>query len=391
MDNDNSQNTISSEISNVAGHFLPDNLLIQGIEDLIQMKDSVIELDNALVSLAQSSSFSAAELKNVTEEAFRLGEAAGKTGIEVLSYVTSAVQAGYGMQDALALTEEALKMSNISPGIASAEEALGLLKNILDGFGENASFASSINDALTGISGTGAVSFDTLAAASSSLAKAAGEAGLSFEEMLGLLTGAYDSLGDMEQVTSGELALFSNLKESYGEAKNLYNVLENLNSVWNTLDGPSRESFAVSTAGEGQMELFTALMDNWQGVEEAVISASSSFGAANAENARYMDSIAGKTAEFQNQVQELSTSLVDSGLVKFFLDLGTTGVNALNALTDKFGALGVLGGLTGGYLTSKNLGRANTDSCPCFHSNMPSLARFCWIQLFCAGGRGIHG
>ena len=148
MNNDNEQNSFSKELSVVTDRFLPDNFLIQGMESLLQMKDNVIELDNALLELAKSSSFSAAELKHATEEAFRLGEAAGKTGTEVLSSITSVIQSGYGMKDALTLTEEALKMNNLSPGMNSTEEALGRLQNMMDGFGENANFAAGINDAL---------------------------------------------------------------------------------------------------------------------------------------------------------------------------------------------------------------------------------------------------
>ena len=356
MNNDNEQNSFSKELSVVTDRFLPDNFLIQGMESLLQMKDNVIELDNALLELAKSSSFSAAELKHATEEAFRLWEAAGKTGTEVLSSITSVIQSGYGMKDALTLTEEALKMNNLSPGMNSTEEALGRLQNMMDGFGENANFAAGINDTLAGVSRTGAVDFDTLTAASSNLAAAADEAGLSFAQMLGLLTGAYSSLGDMEQVTSGELALFSTLKDSYQDADNLYYTLENLNSVWDTLDTRSKESFAVSTVGEGQAEVFTALMNNWQGVQQAVATASSSFGAADTENSRYLDSVSGKTAEFQNQIQQLSASLIDSGLIKFFLDLGTKGAAALDTIINKLGAFSTIATASAGYLSAKGVG-----------------------------------
>lgn len=367
MSNDNEQHSepsLSEELSALQDHFLPDGVLIKGVETLSEMKDKFLELDGALSELARTANLSATELRAVTEEAFRLGDAAGRTEMETLSYIASAIQAGHNLKDAFALTEEALKMANLSPGIDSAGTAIEHMQGILDGFGENTSFAATINDTLTGISQAGTVDLDTLAAGASKLAESAADAGMSFEEMLGLLSGAYQRLGDMDKVTSGETAIFSHLKETYGDAKNIYSVLEELSSAWDTLDDSSRDSLAASIAGTDQTEVFAALMDNWNGVEQAVFSASNSFGIADEANKTYLDSFTGKTASLQNQLDELSTSLVNSDLLEFFLNLGTAGTDALNGITDKLGSLGTLGALAGGYLGAKNLGRANTDSCP---------------------------
>ncbi len=363
MNNDNEENNngtqndaLMEELSSLADYYFPDGIFLKGIENLAQMKDNVLELDNALMELAKVSDLSASELKHVTEEAFRLGEAAGRAGTDVLSYIASAEKAGYGMQESLTLAEEALKMSSLSSGIDSAEAAVEHMKAVLDGFGKNTGFASTINDAITGISQTGAVDFDTLAEGASRLAGAAGTAGMSLEEMLGLLSGAYEILGDMEQTAGGESAIFSNLKETYGDARNVYDILEELSSVWSAMDTPSREAFAASTVGEGQKEVFAALMDNWKGVESAVSSASNSFGAADAANAVYLDSIAGKTAAFQNQVEQLSNSILDSGLLKFFLELGTKGAGALDTVINKLGAFSTLSAAGAGYLSTKGVG-----------------------------------
>ena len=216
-------------------------------------------------------------------------------------------------------------MSNISLSIDNASVAIEHMKRILDGFGKDTSFASNINDALTSISNTGDVDFDTLTAGASKLATSAGAAGMSFEEMLGLLTGAYEILGNMDEVTNGELTLFTNLKQSYQDAENVYDILREMNKIWMNLDESQKETFALSNAGQEQKAVFKALMDNWTAVEVAASSAQKSFGAANIANAEHLDSIAGKTAELQNQIQQLSMALTDSGILKFFLDLGTAG------------------------------------------------------------------
>ena len=350
--------SLPEELSTLEKHFLPGGVLIKGIETLASMRDNVIALDNALLQLAKTSDLSAGELKSITEEAFRMGDAVGRTGTDVLSSMTAARQAGYDMKDALALTEEALKMTNLSNNVTDTGTAMQNLKSILDGFGEDTDFAARINDAITSISNTDIVGFDSLLDGASRLSSSANQANMSFEEMLGTLTGAYEVIGDMDKVTEGELAIFSRLQNTYGEAKNVYDILDNLYTKWSDLeDEPSKDAFIISEVGTDQKEVFTALMDNWNGVEQAVYSASNSFGTANAANETYLDSITGKTESFKNQVEQLSSSIMDSDLLKFFLDLGTTGVNALNGITEKIGSLGTLATLGSGYLGSKGLGQ----------------------------------
>ena len=62
-------------------------------------------------------------------------------------------------------------------------------------------------------------------------------------------------------------------------------------------------------------------------------------------------------------MEHLSSTVVDSDLIKFFVDLGTTGVKAIdgliNALTP-LGALALGGGLFAGI---KNVGQAKMWAC----------------------------
>lgn len=350
--------SLTKELSKLTTYFVPDDVLAltKGIDILSTMKNNVIALDNALLQLAKTSDLSSGELKSLTDEAFRLGNAVGKTGTEVLSSITAARQAGYDMKDALKLTEESLKLTNISNNITDADTAMKNLKNIIDNFGENNDFAAKINDAVAGISNTEVIDFDTLMKGMSQLSDSADQAGMSLEETLGLLTGAYEVIGDMDKVTNGELSIFSSLQDTYGEAENVYDILEKLHSEWNKTDEASKDTFAVSIAGEDQKEIFTAIMDNWNGVEQAVYSASNSFGSANEANEVYLDTIAGKTETFKNQMEQLSAAVINSDLLKFFLDLGTTGVGALDSIINKFGAFNTLAAVGGAYLSSKGVG-----------------------------------
>lgn len=83
----------------------------------------------------------------------------------------------------------------------------------------------------------------------------------------------------------------------------------------------------------------SALIQNWSTVEEVIESTKNATGSADAENAKYLDSIQGKLAQFQAQFQSASTSVLDSGFVKGTIDAGSGILGFFNTLIDKAGVL----------------------------------------------------
>lgn len=83
----------------------------------------------------------------------------------------------------------------------------------------------------------------------------------------------------------------------------------------------------------------SALIQNWSTVEDVIESTINATGSADAENAKYLDSIQGKLAQFQAQFQSASTSVLDSGFVKGTIDAGSGILGFFNTLIDKVGVL----------------------------------------------------
>lgn len=83
----------------------------------------------------------------------------------------------------------------------------------------------------------------------------------------------------------------------------------------------------------------SALIQNWSTVEDVIESTKNATGSADAENAKYLDSIQGKLAQFQAQFQSASTSVLDSGFVKGTIDAGSGILGFFNTLIDKVGVL----------------------------------------------------
>ena len=75
------------------------------------------------------------------------------------------------------------------------------------------------------------------------------------------------------------------------------------------------------------------------------------------EQERWMRSLEAKTRQFEAAFQSLSNTVLDSDLLKFFVDLGTTGVKAIDGLVNALTPLGAAGLIGGGILGGKNLGK----------------------------------
>lgn len=331
-------------------------------------------LDNSLTELSRISKLSSKELEKLTAKAYTLGEAVGKTGSEVIDAVTQFMRAGYDLEKSMTLAKNALKMTNIAEDIDSASVSARYLISIMKGYGDTSDqFAEKILDSINEVSKTGNIDFSVLADGAKDLSAAASEAGISFDEMLGILAGGYEALGDMKTASSGLADIFSRLQSAplmfsdgnfsgqTGELKSVYETLDNLNNVWNTLNDTTKEHIALTVGGTQQSTLFSELMNNWDLVEKSVQSATNSMGSAEAENRTYLDSINGKLAQFENAVEQLSTTLMSSGIVKFFVELGTGAVNAINGIVNAITPLGTLGAITGGILSSKDIGK----TCKC--------------------------
>ncbi len=350
---------------------------------------NVKELDDSLVELNKVTDLTVEGLSKVTEESFELGEKLAKTGTKVLDSVTSFSRAGYNIEDSMKYAEEALKTTNISENLKDAGQSADSLVNIMKGFqDETPEFAKKINDSVNQVSNTEAVDFDNLIDGATRLSAVADQAGMSFEQMLGTLTGAYEVLGNMEKVSNGQITIFTRLQaiqmegeeevstvaklqdkfsnatngavnivdKTTGQLRNVYDILDDLSDVWDTLDKNTQEALAFEAAGTRQKNVFLSMMQNWQGVEDAVKSAENSIGSADEENQAYLNSLSGKLEDLESALQHISKTLIDSNLLKFFVDLGTTGVKSIDGLISILGGMDGVLGASGGIALNKILG-----------------------------------
>lgn len=138
--------------------------------------------------------------------------------------------------------------------------------------------------------------------------------------------------------------------------KSTYDILDELAAKWQDLTDIQQASVTELIAGKRQGNIVSALMTNFETARRATDTAINSEGSAMKEQETYLSSLEAKTAQFQAAFQSLSSTVLDSSIPKFFVDLGTGAVSALDLIIDKFGSLGTLATIGGGFLGAKNLG-----------------------------------
>ena len=274
---------VKAKLGSLSSYLSASMVLAQAFQAVRTGTQNVKKLDDSLLELSKVSDLSAKGLQDVTETAYELGEVVGKTGTQVLDAVTTFKRAGFDIDQSIDLAEDALKMTNVAEGIDDAAVSAQYLVSIMKGYRDTSNeFAEKILDSINEVSNTQAVDFDNLADGAQRLSAVAEQADVSFDQMLGTLTGGYEVLGNMEKTASGLITIFTRLRsiqladeeevesvaklqktfsdatngivnivdQSTGQLRGAYDILDDLNKVWDTLDKNTQEGLAFAAGGK---------------------------------------------------------------------------------------------------------------------------------------------
>lgn len=285
-------------------------------------------------------------------------------------------QAGYSDDDAATLARVASLYQNVADSEVSAQEAGQFVVSQLKAYGLAASDAASIVDKLNAVSNNYSVSNSDLAIGLTKSAAALQTLGNTQDEVMGLLTAGTEQLtGQASKVgkglqtiginiaqvatEAGELSYevgnttktISLLDEATGDMRSTFDVLSDIAKDWNNMTDAQQTAISNALAGKTRFDVFAAVMTRFDDAISATTTSMNSFGSAEAENAKYMESLSAKTALLKQQFQELV--LGDGGLEKvgkIFLDLS---INTLKLVNDLGGLKTVLVALVGVIATIK--------------------------------------
>ena len=183
------------------------------------------------------------------------------------------------------------------------------------------------------------------------------------EEIDGLITTQSklrSTIMDATKVSANNYQGFDILDDN-GNYKTTYEMLKGIASVWKQIGeedkkmGTNRQSFLLETiAGKTRAAAASSILDNFETLQEVYEASLNSEGSAQQELDKYLDSIQGKAAQFQNALQKLTASAIDSSWIKGFIDLGTQLLGVLDDLGGAFGHLNTLIGAAAGIFLQVN-------------------------------------
>ena len=346
--------------------------LLGGFRDII---NNVIALDASLVEFNKVADLTSEELKSVTAQAYDLGSEIGRTGKDVIDAATEFRRAGYDLNSSLNMSEAALVMTNVGDAIKDTADAASILIAVLRGFNMADSQAMDVVDKINEVSNTAPIGFENIAEGLTRLSGTMYQNGTSIEQTIGLITGGFAQLRNVEKVSAGLLQISQRLRgidedgqaieglapklagafgevgvsilDPEGNLRSTFDILRDYAGVYDSLSDVQRQYLNELAAGNRQVTVLNAIMQQWDDVEKAINSATNATGSAEKENAIFMDSIQGKVNEFESSWQRLSNTAVDNDLIKGIVSLGTVGVNSLETLISKFGALSTVAGGAG--------------------------------------------
>lgn len=169
----------------------------------------------------------------------------------------------------------------------------------------------------------------------------------------GMASSVSELRGELLALTGSKVDIQSDDKT----LKSTYQILKELASVWNDLSDISQANILEMIGGKRNSNVVSALLNNFELVDDVMEKTTNSTGSALAENEKYLDSINGKISIFQATFESLSNTVVNSEFFKALIDGGTGLISILDGVIGKFGILNTLiAGITAS-LSLKNIGK----------------------------------
>ena len=287
-----------------------------------------------------------------------------KIGNEMIQAATEFAKSGYNPEQSLELGRIALMYTNIADEIISASDSASILIAQMKAFNIETDNSIRIIDVINEVSNNFAVSSGDIArnlgkisalwansggdleslvavmTAGTEITRDAGSMANAIKALINRLQGMNDEGEKDLEIKAKQEELFQKLNLSLynqeGKLKNVYEILNDLAPVYQELDNAEKGYVTSTLAGIHQSGRLAAILNNWSIAQEALTTAQNASGSAMKENEKVLDSIQGHYQQLQSAFQELATSLINSGLIKGLLDLGTGLLKVANSDGVKF-------------------------------------------------------
>lgn len=343
---------------------------------IAEMTQEVIDLDSAMTDLKKVTDASDDTYKDFIKTSQKQAEVLHTTTTDVVEQSAEWAKLGYDMKQAQSLSKVSTIYSKV--GEVDNKTAVQDLVSTMKAFNIEADEGITIVDALNKLGNEFSTDAGSLGEGLKRSASAMSVAGNDFAETLALLTGGAeitqnaDEMGNALKIISlrlrgmkGELEELGeetegiesiskiqtqilnltknkvNIFNDNGSFKSTYEILKEVAKIYYSLSDTSRASITEIMFGKNRANQGIALLQAFQsGQNEAAYKAViNSAGSAQKEFDQMSESIVSHINDFKQAYNELSTTIVDGGLIKTVVDNGTNVLKLINTITEKTGVL----------------------------------------------------
>lgn len=355
------------------------------------MVSNVVELDTAMTELYK--------VTNETKDAyaqFLSGSAdtareVGATMTDVINSTADFARLGYSLSDSEELAKAALIYKSVGDGIKDVDEASQSIISTMKAFGVEAENTMTIVDEMNYTGNNFAISSAGIGDALIRSASALSAAGNTMEQSIALITAMNSTVQDTDKVGTTLKTLTMYLRaakteaESAGEStegmatsvsklredilaltdnkvdimldsenfKSTYQIMQEISDVWNDIADVDQANLLELLGGKRNSDAVVSLIKNFQTAEDVMDGLGESAGSADRELATFKDSIEGRMTDLRTSFQQLSSTVVNSDLIKNVVSGGDSVLQVLNKITQTIGTIpGIVTGI--GAILSKN-------------------------------------
>ena len=358
-------------------------------QGLREVYDNVVEIDDSMVELKKVTTESTEAYSKFSDRAAKTSRDLGASISDYVSATADWARLGYGLPDAEELARVSTLFANVGDGIENIADASSYMISILKGFDLAADDAQKVADLINEVANNEPASASDISEILTRSGAALHEAGNDLSQAISLgvamnsvtqnaestgqtlktvsmyLRAAKTDLENMGESSDGcansVSELRSELKQLTGvdimkdaagtQFKSTYDILKEISEVWGSLSDVTRANVTEMLGGKRNANAVAAVLRQFEIAEKSMKDAANSAGSAAKENEVYLSSITGKLAQLDSAFQQLSQDLLDSSLIKFFVDFATGAVDLADGAVKAAGALPTLTAAISGVLS----------------------------------------
>lgn len=345
-------------------------MIMLAVRSMKQMVNEAISVDSAMTQMQIVTRASSTEMKAFGETAAAVAKQTASSMTDIIDSATTYARLGYSSETSTMLAKYTSMISKV--GDIDVSEVQSAVTAIVKAFKIDANDTAAVEAVFDKLITTGnnlPISVKELAEGLNNASSALAAAGNSYEESLAMLAASNATVQDVSKSSTGLRTIVARIRntktelddlgesmtnveydnivkaltqynvsltDSQGNLRSSYEIFKDIAKVANELKETSPNDYAAlaeTLAGTRMQNVFFSLVENFDEAEKAMNLMDKSAGSLDEAFSTYSDSIAAHVQQFKTQFQELSVALVDSGLAKGIVDIGTGILNLATAIT----------------------------------------------------------